>query len=148
MPGIDGGMLRAWRRARGWDVPEVARQLRHAAREAGGDVAAPAGLVRMIYAWERGDHELSERYELLYRALGFVPPAAPWPAAADNAEAEETDVERREFQIAALGLLAGTLVPARRVSGAVTPAHAGQLQAGAGGPWIPDSAATGPPPLR
>jgi len=25
----------------------------------------------MIYAWERGDHELSERYELLYRALGL-----------------------------------------------------------------------------
>jgi tetratricopeptide (TPR) repeat protein len=25
----------------------------------------------MIYAWERGDHDLSERYELLYRALGF-----------------------------------------------------------------------------
>src|SRR5260370_34340350 len=80
MPGIDGGMLRAWRRARGWDVPEVARQLRHAAREAGVHVAAPAGLVRMIYAWERGDHELSARYELLYRALGFVPPTASWPA--------------------------------------------------------------------
>ncbi|HEX4398044.1 MAG TPA: hypothetical protein VH136_10435, partial [Trebonia sp.] len=28
---------------------------------------------RMIYAWERGDHEVSERYELLYRALGFAP---------------------------------------------------------------------------
>src|SRR5260370_25043708 len=71
MPGIDGGTLRAWRRSRGWDVPEVARQLRRAARDAGVDIAAPAGLIRMIYAWERGDHELSERYELLYRALGL-----------------------------------------------------------------------------
>ena len=71
MPGIDGGTLRAWRRSRGWDVPEVARQLRRAARDAGVDIAAPAGLVRMIYAWERGDHELSERYEQLYRALGL-----------------------------------------------------------------------------
>jgi hypothetical protein len=25
----------------------------------------------MIYAWERGDHDLSERCELLYRALGL-----------------------------------------------------------------------------
>ena len=71
MPGIDGGTLRAWRRSRGWDVPEVARQLRRAARDAGVDIAASSGLIRMIYAWERGDHALSERYELLYRALGL-----------------------------------------------------------------------------
>jgi transcriptional regulator with XRE-family HTH domain len=71
MPGLDGEMLRAWRRSRGWDVPELARQLRRAARESGASVAAPAGLVRMIYAWERGDHDLSERYELLYQALGL-----------------------------------------------------------------------------
>jgi hypothetical protein len=42
MPGIDGGTLRAWRRSRGWDVPEVARQLRYAARESAIHVAAPA----------------------------------------------------------------------------------------------------------
>jgi protein tyrosine/serine phosphatase len=29
-------------------------------------VATHDGLVRMIYAWERGDHKLTERYELLY----------------------------------------------------------------------------------
>jgi hypothetical protein len=67
MPGIDGGTLREWRRSRGWDVPEMARQLRRAAREAGVPVATHSGLIRMIYAWERGDHDLSERYELLYR---------------------------------------------------------------------------------
>jgi transcriptional regulator with XRE-family HTH domain len=71
MPGLDGEMLRAWRRSRGWDVPELARQLRRAAREGNVTVAASAGLIRMIYAWERGDHDLSERYELLYRALGL-----------------------------------------------------------------------------
>lgn len=75
MPGMDGETLRAWRRSRGWDVPEMARQLRRAARESGVDVAAPGGLVRMIYAWERGDHGLSERYELLYRKAGFPDPA-------------------------------------------------------------------------
>jgi tetratricopeptide (TPR) repeat protein len=61
-------MLREWRRARGWDVPQLARQLRHASQE---PVAAHDGLVRMIRSWERGAHALSERYELLYRALGF-----------------------------------------------------------------------------
>ncbi|HET9969795.1 MAG TPA: hypothetical protein VFQ68_16290 [Streptosporangiaceae bacterium] len=71
MPGLNGEMLRTWRRSRGWDVPELARQLRRAAREADVTVAAPAGLIRMIYAWERDDHDLSERYELLYRALGL-----------------------------------------------------------------------------
>jgi tetratricopeptide (TPR) repeat protein len=35
------------------------------------NVADPDGLVRMIYAWERGDHAISERYELLYETLGF-----------------------------------------------------------------------------
>lgn len=69
MPGIDGRMLREWRRARGWDVPQLARQLRHASQE---PVAAHDGLVRMIRSWERGAHALSERYELLYRALGFA----------------------------------------------------------------------------
>jgi tetratricopeptide (TPR) repeat protein len=68
MPGFDSATLRAWRRSRGWDVPEMARQLRTAARAAGVHVAAHAGLIRMIYAWERGDHALSERYALLYRA--------------------------------------------------------------------------------
>ncbi len=29
----------------------------------------------MIYAWERGDHDLSERYELLYRAPASGPEA-------------------------------------------------------------------------
>ncbi len=82
MPGIDGGKLRAWRRSRGWDVPEVARQLRHAARESAVHVADHAGLIRMIYAWERGDHDLSERYELLYRKAGF-------PGSAGNDEREQ-----------------------------------------------------------
>ena len=80
MPGLDGEMLRAWRRSRGWDVPELARQFRRAARESGVSVAVPAGLIRMIYAWERGDHDLSERYELLYRTLGLgTGGAAPQP---------------------------------------------------------------------
>ena len=61
-----GSELREWRRTCGWDVPELARRLRRAADE---PVAAHEGLVRMIRAWERGDHHPSERYELLYRRL-------------------------------------------------------------------------------
>jgi transcriptional regulator with XRE-family HTH domain len=80
MPAIDGAILRAWRRSRGWDVPEVARRLRRAARDSGQTVAAHSGLVRMIYGWERGDHQLTERYELLYRALGFDGASASPPS--------------------------------------------------------------------
>lgn len=82
MPGIDGVTLRAWRRSRGWDVPALARQMRRAA----GDDTLPVhdALVRMIYRWEREGLK-TERYELLYRALGFgtgrssPPEAAPSP---------------------------------------------------------------------
>ena len=78
MTGIDGGTLREWRRSRGWDVPKTARELRHVATE---PIAAPDALVRMIRSWERGDHELSERYELLYHRLGLetTQPGAPEP---------------------------------------------------------------------
>lgn len=63
MTGIDGGTLREWRRSRGWDVPETARQLRRAAK--GGAMPAHDALVRMVYRWERQGLR-TERYELLY----------------------------------------------------------------------------------
>jgi hypothetical protein len=78
LTGIDGGTLREWRRSRGWDVPKTARELRRVASE---PVAAPYALVRMIRGWERGDHELSERYELLYRRLGLKRAQDPAQAA-------------------------------------------------------------------
>jgi tetratricopeptide (TPR) repeat protein len=68
MPSIDGKTLREWRRSRGWDVPQLARQLRRTSKE---PIAAHDALVRMIRSWERGTHALSERYELLYRSLGL-----------------------------------------------------------------------------
>jgi hypothetical protein len=70
LSGIEGKTLRQWRRSFDWDVPKTARELRRVATE---PVAAPGALVRMIRGWERGDHELSERYELLYRRLGLEP---------------------------------------------------------------------------
>lgn len=66
---VEGKALRAWRRSRGWDVPEMARQLRRAARDA--DVPVAGDLPRTIRRWERDGCEMSERYELLYAGLGF-----------------------------------------------------------------------------
>jgi hypothetical protein len=60
--------LRDWRRAQGWDVPELATRMRQASA---GHVAGHDGLVRMIRAWERGDHVPTERYQLLYQAVGY-----------------------------------------------------------------------------
>lgn len=77
MPHIDGETLRAWRRSRGWDVPATARRLRHAAVD--GQVPVHDALVRMIWRWERLGLK-TERYELLYRALGFDGAQASPPA--------------------------------------------------------------------
>ena len=112
MTGNSGGDLREWRRSRGWDVPELARQLRRAASE---PVAAHDALVRMIRAWERGDHHPSERYELLYRKLGLIPPgdndqleAHP----ADTASQEDSDPVRRRTFVELTGIsAAAALLP-------------------------------------
>ena len=81
MTEISGGMLREWRRAHGWDVPEMARQLRRAA--AGDSLPVHDALVRMIRRWER-EGLRTERYELLYRkALATAPHGAEPPATAE-----------------------------------------------------------------
>jgi hypothetical protein len=84
MPGIDGETLRAWRRSRGLDVPALAREMR---RAAGSDtVPVHDALVRMIRRWER-EGLRTERYELLYRSLGFGDAGPGLPAAAVDGEA-------------------------------------------------------------
>jgi hypothetical protein len=116
MPRIDAKTLRAWRRSRGWDVPELARQLRSAASSE--PMPVHDSLLRMIRGWERGDHDLSERYELLYRKLGF-------PDSADNdeprpqpespaASAQEDDPVRRRTFVELTGIsIIDALLPAR-----------------------------------
>jgi transcriptional regulator with XRE-family HTH domain len=167
MPGIDGGTLRAWRRSRGWDVPEMARQLRRAAR---GPVADHDGLIRMIRDWERGRHKLTERYELLYAAaLGVesdeligdtqeptteLPVLSLTVGTADDVlsegsdSTEEGDVDRRAFSIAALGLLAGTLTPRGPVPPRVAAADTGHLHQVAAGMWAKDRTVGGNALLR
>ena len=170
MPRADGATLRAWRRSRGWDVPEMAQRLIRGAREAGVPVATHTGLVQMIYAWERGDHLLTERYELLYAAaLGAGPDQlADGPVALDAghdlaqlplpslnlgradgiAGAEEEDVDRREFGLAAMGLLAGTLLPPAGIPATVTAAHIRELRASATTIWTRDRLVGGSAQLR
>ncbi len=98
---------------RGWDVPELARRLRRAADE---PIAAHEGLIRMIRAWERGDHRPSERYELLYRRLGRPSGnengAEPQPP--PTRRQEGTGPVRRRTFVELTGIsLAGAMLPAQ-----------------------------------
>jgi tetratricopeptide (TPR) repeat protein len=102
---LDGTRLRTWRRGRGWDVPEMARQLRQAA----GDAALPSqdGLVRMIRRWESGATGMSERYQLLFlAALGLIDNDHVLPPEATDGG--DQSVQRREF-LTATSALAGSL---------------------------------------
>jgi hypothetical protein len=131
LTGIDGGTLREWRRSRGWDVPKTARELRRIASE---PVAAPDALVRMIRGWERGDHELSERYELLYRRLGMESTREPssreagsddapddarnvtaWVAATNTTDDAIEEMDRAATYLAEIH----AQIPARKVLGEV-----------------------------
>src|SRR5262249_27054971 len=120
MPRTDGQDLRAWRRSLGWDVPELARRMRQAAR--GAPVPTHDSLVRMIRGWEADRHRMSERYELLCREVGFRPQhvagqragSAVAPAAAADLTDETEDngeVQRREFLSASAGLAGLLTVP-------------------------------------
>jgi tetratricopeptide (TPR) repeat protein len=70
-----GAWLRREREARGWDRPEMARQLIAAARSKG-DSRMPGvkSLTHNIYRWENGDG-VSQRYMLAYCAAFGIGPA-------------------------------------------------------------------------
>ncbi len=75
MPDELGAWLRAQRQAQGWNIPEMARQLREAAK-ATGDKSIPDNktLSSYIRRWERGHNDPSERYKLHYcKAFGILP---------------------------------------------------------------------------
>lgn len=69
-----GAWLRAERRARIWDVPEMARRLVQAAGQDRSKLPQKESLISSIRRWERGSHGMTERYLLLYcAALGISP---------------------------------------------------------------------------
>ncbi len=61
-----GAWLRAQRRARGWDVPQMARQLARAAGDSRDTLPSKECLLVYIRRWERGEVRVSERYQFLY----------------------------------------------------------------------------------
>lgn len=92
--GVTGDVLRAWRRAYGWDKPQLTRLLRQEAMSRGDPAPEQHSLVRMVHYWETGQRPLGERYELLYAAvlgirpdlLAAGPPGYSPPCAAEGAE--------------------------------------------------------------
>src|SRR6266446_6622324 len=67
-----GAWLRAQRRARGWDVPQMARQLAKAAGDRRDTLPSKECLLVYIRRWERGEVRVSERYQFLYcKAFGI-----------------------------------------------------------------------------
>lgn len=80
-----GTWLRKQRQARGWNMPEMAHQLRRAAKASGDVLPGPGALVRYVRRWEEGHNGVSERYRLHFcKAFGIEPddfgPSRPWPA--------------------------------------------------------------------
>ena len=76
VPGIRKHVLRAWRRSRGWAVPELARRLARVAQKENVPIARGGhdSLKRMIYQWEdeNDKHVPGEHYQLLYvKAMGL-----------------------------------------------------------------------------
>src|SRR5260370_34069375 len=69
-----GAWLRQQRQARGWPIPEMARQLRQAAKARNDKLPGNDGLLRNIRRWERGTSGMSERYKLHYCDALHIPP--------------------------------------------------------------------------
>ena len=133
---MDGWVVKEWRRSRLWDVAEMARRLRLAASGAElTGLPTARNLKRNVWRWE-AEGLRNERYELLYaRALGVSPEdlaAGPAEAGVSSVLPElgsqdgDDPVKRREFGFAAMGVLAGGLVPHQRVS--VSPEHISELR--------------------
>ena len=73
-PGTRSHWLREQRQARDWNIQQMARKIREAAKAAG-DAAPESGcLATMIRRWEKGGG-ISERYRLHYCRAFHVPPA-------------------------------------------------------------------------
>src|SRR5882757_9444787 len=111
-----GGWLRRERESRGWDRPEMARQLIAAVRsKGGGQLTGVKSLTHNIYRWESGDG-VSQRYMLAYcAAFGIEPADFPRPASAPRLPPPPSGLPaeaapRAAGIVAARGTLAGKAV--------------------------------------
>lgn len=86
-----GAWLREHRQARGWPIPEMARQLRQSAKATGDALPSSSGLHRNIRRWESGKGSLSERYKLHYCSVLGIPPAQFGPGDPDGQRPEAAD---------------------------------------------------------
>ncbi|MEV5712031.1 transcriptional regulator [Actinoallomurus sp. NPDC052274] len=135
--------IRAERKARGWDKPEMARRLAHAAGDARASLPDHETLLGYVKRWERGAVGISERYRMLYaRAFGLAEedlfgvgkeaPAVPWRALAIEFDDRVTpdDEERLSLALArpwrrdagVIDALSTILAGERRLEDAIGPA--------------------------
>lgn len=110
--------IRAERKKRGWDKPEMARQLALAAGEARSSLPSHESLLSYVKRWERGAVDsISERYRLLYaRAFGI--------SEEDLFAEDEGDVNRREF--VGSSLVAGLTLRLPSMAGSTSSTAAGR----------------------
>ena len=148
---MKGETLTEWRRFLGWDVPEMARRLRTAA----GDAPLPShdSVIRMIRRWERGTYGISERYELLYAAafgvdLRDLSAGPAYEVVSTTPEGDGGPVDRREFGIAAFGLLAAGVVAKARIPHSVSAEHVEVLRHATAQLWTRDRQVGGTALLR
>jgi hypothetical protein len=111
MPDELSAWLRAQRQARGWNVPETARQLRAAAKTSGDPVPGNKAICTYIRRWERGQIEPSERYKLHYCKAYGIPPSDYGAQPPQDHEARAADTPATAPTPAAPAGPPGALVP-------------------------------------
>ena len=79
VPQTRGQWLRDQRQARGWNVPQMRRQLREAAEAAGDKLPGNDCLSVMIHRWEDDRSGISERYQLHFCRAFQMPPGSFGP---------------------------------------------------------------------
>ena len=94
-----GQWLRDQRQARGWNIQQMARKLREAAKAAGDIAPQSECLATMIRRWEKGGG-VSERYQLHYCRAFQIPPhhfgSTPAADAAPGESAAKSTARDRE----------------------------------------------------
>ena len=123
---------------------------------AAGDTPLPShdSVIRMIRRWERGTYEVSERYELLYAAAVGVDPrdlrAGPAHEVVSTTipEGDDDPVHRREFGIAAFGLLAAGMAAKVSIPASVSAAQVEDLRRATAQLWTGDREVGGTALLR